>query len=65
MCDKLTKLGIPNTLILDSSVGYMMAKVDCVFMGAEGVVESGGIVNKVWKAKMFSWKSFYEMIPSS
>ncbi len=47
MHELLGTLGIPSTLILDSSVGYMMGKVDYVLMGAEGVVESGGIVNKV------------------
>ena len=26
---------------------YMMEKVDLVLVGAEGVVESGGIINKV------------------
>jgi translation initiation factor eIF-2B subunit alpha len=39
--------GIHVTVILDSSVGSVMEKVDFVLMGAEGVVESGGIVNKV------------------
>lgn len=33
--------------MLDSAVGYIMDKVDMVFVGAEGVVENGGIVNKV------------------
>lgn len=28
-------------------LSYMMEKVDLVFMGVEGVVESGGIINKV------------------
>lgn len=26
---------------------YVLEKVDLVFLGAEGVVESGGIINKV------------------
>ena len=47
MHEELKSLGIPSTLILDASVGYVMTKVDCVIMGAEGVMESGGIVNKV------------------
>lgn len=37
--------GIPVTLILDSGVAYMMEKVDMLLVGAEGVVESGGIIN--------------------
>ena len=38
---------IPCTLIKDSAVGYILESVDCVMLGAEGVVESGGIINKV------------------
>lgn len=47
MLTSLRDLGIPSTQILDASVGYIMDKIDYVLMGAEGVVESGGIVNKV------------------
>ncbi len=47
MKNNLDAAGIPCTLILDSAVGYVMEKVDYVLLGAEGVVESGGIVNKV------------------
>ena len=43
----LDALGIPCTLVLDGSVGYVLEQVDLVLLGAEGVVESGGIVNKV------------------
>lgn len=39
--------GIPTTLILDSCMGYKMPDVDIVLVGAEGVVENGGIVNKL------------------
>lgn len=39
--------GIPCTLILDSAIGYIMEQVNFIMIGAEGVVESGGIVNKV------------------
>lgn len=35
------------TVIADSAVGYILEGVDCVMLGAEGVVESGGIVNKM------------------
>jgi translation initiation factor eIF-2B subunit alpha len=45
--ERLTGMGIPVTVILDSAVGYYMERVDIVLLGAEGVVESGGIVNKV------------------
>ncbi|KAL7442412.1 hypothetical protein ACHAXH_006448 [Discostella pseudostelligera] len=41
------KAGIPTTVVLDSAMGYIMERVDMVLVGAEGVVENGGIVNKV------------------
>lgn len=47
MCKSLTKLGISCTIILDSAVGYVMEQVDMVMVGAEGVAESGGVINKV------------------
>lgn len=47
MLKNLEAAGISCTLILDSAVGYVMEQVDFVMVGAEGVVESGGIVNKV------------------
>lgn len=47
MCQNLTKLGVSCTLILDSAMGYVMEQVDMVMVGAEGVAESGGIINKV------------------
>lgn len=48
MCQSLTKLGISCTVILDSAVGYVMEQVDMVMVGAEGVAESGGVINKVY-----------------
>lgn len=47
MYKNLQAADIPCTLILDSAIGYVMEQVDFVMVGAEGVVESGGIVNKV------------------
>ncbi|KAK3909424.1 Galactokinase [Frankliniella fusca] len=47
MCKELEAANIPCTLILDSAMGYVMEQVDMVMVGAEGVVESGGIINKV------------------
>lgn len=38
---------IPTTVVLDSAMGYVMELVDIVLVGAEGVVENGGIVNKM------------------
>ncbi|CAH2981715.1 unnamed protein product [Chilo suppressalis] len=47
MHKQLLAEGIDATLILDSAVGYIMEKVDIVMVGAEGVTESGGIINKI------------------
>ncbi|XP_065074207.1 translation initiation factor eIF2B subunit alpha [Ochlerotatus camptorhynchus] len=47
MQKELEAEGIDCTMILDSAVGYVMETVDMVFVGAEGVVESGGIINRV------------------
>ncbi|GAB0091032.1 translation initiation factor eIF-2B subunit alpha [Sergentomyia squamirostris] len=44
---ELEKCGIECTLILDSAIGYIMENVDMVLVGAEGVVESGGIINRI------------------
>ena len=46
---KVTKLyanaGIPTTVVLDSTVGYMMERDDLVVVGSEGVVQNGSIFN--------------------
>lgn len=47
MVKELQKAGIECTLILDSAVGYIMETIDIVLVGAEGVVESGGIINRI------------------
>merc|ERR1711966_127101 len=39
--------GIPTTVVLDAAMGHVMERVDLVLVGAEGVVENGGTVNKV------------------
>ncbi|CAH0478082.1 unnamed protein product [Peronospora belbahrii] len=44
---ELAQAGIPTTVILDSAVAYYMEQVDIVIVGAEGVVENGGIVNSI------------------
>lgn len=43
----LLKHKIPVKLILDNTVGYVINKVDKVLVGAEGVAESGGIINHI------------------
>ncbi|GMM45373.1 translation initiation factor eIF2B subunit alpha [Pichia kluyveri] len=47
MANALKKLGIPVCFIHDSQVGFVINKVDKIFMGAEGVSESGGIINHI------------------
>ncbi|XP_073048300.1 uncharacterized protein [Primulina eburnea] len=45
LSNELTKLNLPVKLLIDSAVAYSMDEVDMVFVGADGVVESGGIIN--------------------
>ncbi|WOL01073.1 Translation initiation factor eIF-2B subunit alpha like [Canna indica] len=42
---EIAALGVPVKLLIDSAVAYAMDEVDMVFVGADGVVESGGIIN--------------------
>ncbi|KAJ1662873.1 translation initiation factor eIF-2B subunit alpha [Coemansia sp. RSA 1813] len=44
---ELQGLGVPCEVVLDAAIGYIMEKVDMVLVGAEGVVESGGLINKI------------------
>ncbi|KAD4584900.1 hypothetical protein R6Q59_036261 [Mikania micrantha] len=43
--NELAKVDVPAKLLIDSAVAYSMDEVDMVFVGADGVVESGGIIN--------------------
>ena len=47
MRQELHDAGIQCTVILDAAVAHIMESVDCVLVGAEGIVENGGIVNKI------------------
>ncbi|MPC29388.1 translation initiation factor eIF-2B subunit alpha-like isoform X1 [Portunus trituberculatus] len=47
MAKALEAVGIPCTVILDAAVGYIMERVNAVMLGAEGVCENGGIINKI------------------
>lgn len=47
MAAELVKAGIPVSLTLDAAVGTVLEGVDLVLVGAEGVVENGGIINQV------------------
>ncbi len=44
---RLQEANVPVTMIMDSAVAYIMDQVDLVVVGAEGIVENGGIINKV------------------
>ncbi|KAI8093411.1 uncharacterized protein BX664DRAFT_329651 [Halteromyces radiatus] len=50
--EKLQTVGIPCRIILDAAIGYMMDKVDMIFVGAEGVVENGGVINQIGTYQM-------------
>ncbi|KAF3820603.1 hypothetical protein GH733_005148 [Mirounga leonina] len=52
MARALYHLNVPVTVVLDAAVGYIMEKVDLVIVGAEGVVENGGIINKIGTNQM-------------
>ncbi|KAJ7987043.1 hypothetical protein DPEC_G00334670 [Dallia pectoralis] len=52
MAEALRRRNVPVTIVLDASVGYVLEKVDLVIVGAEGVVESGGIINKIGTYQM-------------
>lgn len=47
MSKELVAVGVQIKLILDSAVAYTMEKIDMVLFGADGVVESGGIINMI------------------
>ncbi|KAL6996193.1 hypothetical protein U1Q18_006327 [Sarracenia purpurea var. burkii] len=45
LSNELAKLDVPVKLLIDSAVAYSIDEVDMIFVGADGVVESGGIIN--------------------
>ncbi|KAI9795665.1 MAG: translation initiation factor eIF-2B subunit alpha [Piccolia ochrophora] len=48
----LREKGIPVAVIPESAVGYALGKVDSVIVGAEGVVENGGIISRLGTYQM-------------
>ena len=46
MAQVLSEAGIRVTMILDNAVAYSMSSVDMVLVGAEGLVENGGIIKR-------------------
>jgi translation initiation factor eIF-2B subunit alpha len=47
MARLLAAADVDATLVPDAAVAYYMPKIDFVLTGAVGVVESGGVINKV------------------
>ena len=47
MAERLRTAKVCVRVVEDLAVGVEMHKVDCVLLGAEGVVETGGIVNQL------------------
>ncbi|KAH9275755.1 hypothetical protein BSLG_006779 [Batrachochytrium salamandrivorans] len=45
--EELRKLNIRAALVNDSAVGYIIEKVDMVLVGAEAVVQNGGLINQI------------------
>jgi len=43
----LREADIPVEVIVDNAVGYVIHNVDKILVGAEGVAESGGIINHI------------------
>ncbi|CAL5220118.1 g2073 [Coccomyxa viridis] len=49
MARALDDMGVPVDIILDSAIAYALERfrIDMVLVGAEGVVENGGVINKL------------------
>jgi translation initiation factor eIF-2B subunit alpha len=43
----LRRKGVPVATITEGAVGYALGKVDMVIVGAEGVVENGGVISRL------------------
>lgn len=57
--NRLKNANIPCKVILDSSVAAVISDVDFVLVGAAGVVESGGIINRVEYFGFFIFNIFF------
>ena len=65
----LRELHVPVAVIPDSAVAYSMGKVSMVLVGAEGVVENGGVISRMGTYQMgilakSAGKPFYVMAES-
>ncbi|KAK6495434.1 translation initiation factor eIF-2B subunit alpha, variant 2 [Arthrobotrys musiformis] len=52
LASMLREKGVPVAIVPEGAVGYAMNKVDFVLIGAEGVVENGGIINVLGTCQM-------------
>jgi len=52
MAERLSALGIPVTLIVDSAVRYVMSEVDKVIVGADALASDGSAVAKVGTSQL-------------
>lgn len=48
----LRKRGVPVATIPDCAVAYSMGKIDMLILGAEGVVENGGVISRLGTYQM-------------
>lgn len=48
---------LKSTIVI-AVIRYIMEKVDLILVGAEGVVESGGIINKVRNSHSYTYMRF-------
>ena len=46
-CKRLKELRVPVEMIVDGAVASYMGQVDAVVLGAEAIVESGGVINRL------------------
>jgi len=52
MAERLSALGIPVTLIVDSAVRYVMSEIDKVIVGADALASDGSVVGKVGTSQL-------------
>ncbi|EMR11247.1 hypothetical protein PNEG_00278 [Pneumocystis murina B123] len=65
----LSEAGIPTAIVLDSAVGFLIQKIDLVLVGAEGIVENGGLINHIGTSQIatlakVAHKPFYAVAES-
>jgi translation initiation factor eIF-2B subunit alpha len=69
LVSELRAQGVPVAEIVEGAVAFAMGKVDMILSGAEGVVENGGIINKLGTYQLgilarSAGKPFYVVVES-